>query len=89
MWHILVKVCLNAITYKQFVGKQRRLEIKFVGIPEDELLRIDFVNLFSLPGQCRSRFRLIYVLDISNFVSSCDTLNIHCFFFLLVYLKFG
>ena len=34
--------------FEQIVGKQRRLERKFFGISEAELLRFDCVNLFSL-----------------------------------------
>ena len=41
--------------FEQFVGKQRRLERKFLGISEAELLRFDCGGLFSIQG----RFRLI------------------------------
>ena len=59
--------------FEQLMGKQRRLESKCLGISDAELLRFDCVNLFFLQGQGRAQFRLIYVLDISNFVSSADT----------------
>ena len=60
--------------FEQFVAKQSRLERKVLGISGAELLRINPVTRFYLQGQCRAQFRLNYVLDISNFVSSGDTL---------------
>ena len=46
--------------FEHFIGKQRRLERKFLRISEAELLRFDCVNLFYLQGQCRAVFRFIY-----------------------------
>ena len=61
--------------FEQFMGEQRRLERKFFfSISESKLLRFDCVNLLSLQEQSRAQFRSIYVLDISNFVSSSHTL---------------
>ena len=56
--------------FEQFVGKQRRLERKFLCISDAELLRFDRVNVLALQGQGKAQLRLIYVnvLDISNFV---------------------
>ena len=46
--------------FEQFVGKERRLEGKYLGISETEPLRFDCLNQFYPQGQCRAQFSLIY-----------------------------
>ena len=48
--------------FEQFVGKQRRLEGKYLGISEAEPLRFDCVNQFSLEELCRTQYSLKYFL---------------------------
>ena len=56
---MLKKVSIQQ-NFEQFVGKQRRLEGKYLGISEAGPLRFDRVNQFSPQGQCRVQFSLIY-----------------------------
>ena len=46
--------------FEKFVGKQRRLEGKHLGISEAEPLRFDCVNQFSLEELCRTQYSLKY-----------------------------
>ena len=46
--------------FEQYVGKQRRLEGKYLGIAEAEPLRFVCVNQFSLEELCRTPYSLKY-----------------------------
>ena len=46
--------------FEQFVGKQRRLEGKYLGISEAEPLRFDCVNQLSLEELCRTGYSFKY-----------------------------
>ena len=46
--------------FKQCMGKQRRLEGKYLDISEAEPLRFDCVNQFSLEELCRTQYSLEY-----------------------------
>ena len=79
------KKCVHATTFRTMCGEKKKTSKEVFGISEAKLLIFDCVNLYSLLRQSRAHFRLIYVLDISNFVSSGDTLiNIHTFRVLLL-----
>ena len=72
VWHMLKKVCQSNNILNNLWGK-RRLEGYNLGISESEPLGFDCVHQFSPQGQCRAQASL-QILDISNFISSGDTL---------------
>ena len=60
MWHMLnISVSMQQ-HFEQFMGKQRRLDGKYLGISEAEPLRLDCVNQFSPRGQRRAQSNLIH-----------------------------
>ena len=84
--YVFLKTCFQRVAhvensvsmqqhFEQFVGKQRRLEGKYLGISEAEPQRYDCVNQFSHKG---TAVYDLWLLDSSNSVSSGDTLTLWC-----------
>ena len=60
VWHILKKRCVNATTFEQFAGKQRRVEWKSVGNFVAKTVLVESANQFLLEELCRTQYSLKY-----------------------------
>ena len=59
VWHRLKKVSMQQ-NFEQFVGKQRRVELKSVGKCVAKAVLIESANPFSSEEVCRTQYRLKY-----------------------------
>ena len=60
VWHILEKSVSMSQYFEQFVGKQRRVELKSVGNLVAKTVLVESANQFSLEELCRTQHSLKY-----------------------------
>ena len=60
VWHILKKSVSMLQHFEQFVGKQRRVELKSVGNFVAKTVLVESANQFSLEELCRTQYSLKY-----------------------------